>query len=105
MPPRSARCGSKPMRLGAGRAAPRALLYLLPKWSSSMKHVLAFLLAAVATGTSLLADEPTTSAAETKPQVQKSTFLISGLHCPPCTSTVERSLKGVKGVRSAKVDW
>lgn len=39
------------------------------------------------------------------PQTVKATFLISGLHCPPCTTTVEQSLKSVKGVKSIKVDW
>jgi copper chaperone CopZ len=39
------------------------------------------------------------------PEAVKATFLISGLHCPPCTSTVESSLKRVKGVQTAKVDW
>src|ERR1700677_2191263 len=38
-------------------------------------------------------------------QAVKATFLISGLHCPPCTSTVESSLKRVKGIQTAKVDW
>jgi copper chaperone CopZ len=35
----------------------------------------------------------------------KATYLIMGLHCPPCTRTVESSLKRVKGVQSVKVDW
>ena len=35
----------------------------------------------------------------------KATYLITGLHCPPCTNTVEASLHKVKGVRSVKVDW
>ncbi|HEX3870889.1 MAG TPA: heavy metal-associated domain-containing protein, partial [Pirellulales bacterium] len=35
----------------------------------------------------------------------KQTFLIRGLHCPPCTRTVEASLARVKGVQSVKVDW
>jgi len=39
------------------------------------------------------------------PQAVKATFLITGLHCPPCTSTVESSLKHVQGIQSAKVDW
>lgn len=54
------------------------------------------------------ADEPAAkpdSKAESKNEVVKSTFLITGLHCPPCTRTVEGSLKSIKGVRSAKVDW
>jgi copper chaperone CopZ len=46
------------------------------------------------------ADEPAKPAAATK-----ATFSITGLHCPPCTRTVEASLRGVKGVRSASVDW
>jgi len=33
------------------------------------------------------------------------TFLLTGLHCPPCTTTVETSLRNVNGVRSVKVDW
>ena len=35
----------------------------------------------------------------------KATFLITGLHCPPCTSTVQSSLSRVKGVKSATIDW
>lgn len=38
-------------------------------------------------------------------QTVKATFLVTGLHCPPCTSTVEQSLKSVKGVKNVKVDW
>jgi copper chaperone CopZ len=33
------------------------------------------------------------------------TYVITGLHCPPCTRTVESSLSRVKGIQSAKVDW
>ncbi len=53
-------------------------------------------------------DEPPTkseSAVGKKQEVVKATFLITGLHCPPCTRTVEESLRSVKGVKSAKVDW
>src|SRR5438034_11536857 len=35
----------------------------------------------------------------------KATFLVTGLHCPPCTSTVQNSLTRVKGVKSVAVDW
>lgn len=35
----------------------------------------------------------------------KQTFVVQGLHCPPCSSTVESALKQVKGIQSAKVDW
>lgn len=44
--------------------------------------------------TATKSDEPT-----------KATYTISGLHCPPCTKTVESSLKRLTGVRTAKVDW
>jgi copper chaperone CopZ len=48
----------------------------------------------------LRGDEPAKPAADTK-----ATFSITGLHCPPCTRTVETGLRGVKGIRSASVDW
>jgi copper chaperone CopZ len=35
----------------------------------------------------------------------KATFLVTGLHCPPCTSTVQNSLSRVPGVKSISVDW
>lgn len=35
----------------------------------------------------------------------KATFLITQLHCPPCTRTVEGSLSRVKGVKSVSVNW
>jgi len=35
----------------------------------------------------------------------KATFLVTGLHCPPCTTTVQSSLARVKGVKSVTVDW
>jgi copper chaperone CopZ len=35
----------------------------------------------------------------------KATFLITGLHCPPCTGTVQSSLSRVKGIKSVAVDW
>jgi copper chaperone CopZ len=38
-------------------------------------------------------------------QTTKATYLVTGLHCPPCTKTVERSLQGIKGVQAVKVDW
>lgn len=37
--------------------------------------------------------------------VIKATYLITGLHCPPCTKTVESSLRRIEGVKSVKVDW
>lgn len=53
----------------------------------------------------LTAADPPASSTPAAPQTVKATFLITGLHCPPCASTVEQSLKSIKGVRSAKVDW
>lgn len=38
-------------------------------------------------------------------ELTKATYLVTGLHCPPCTKTVESSLQRVKGIRSIKVDW
>ena len=38
-------------------------------------------------------------------EVVKATYMIGGLHCPPCTKTVEASLKKSKGIQSVKVDW
>jgi len=42
---------------------------------------------------------------ESEAKATKATFLITGLHCPPCTRTVESSLGKAKGVRTIKVDW
>jgi copper chaperone CopZ len=35
----------------------------------------------------------------------KQTFVVQGLHCPPCTNTVESVLKRTKGIEAVKVDW
>lgn len=35
----------------------------------------------------------------------KQTFVVQGLHCPPCTGTVESALKRAKGIESVKADW
>lgn len=58
----------------------------------------------LAFGTPLLADEPSRTD-EANKELTKATFLITGLHCPPCTTTVEKSLSHAKGLRSIKVDW
>ncbi len=52
--------------------------------------------------TTIVAQSPATSAGAA---VATQTFLIQGLHCPPCTRTVESSLSRTKGVQSAEVDW
>jgi copper chaperone CopZ len=62
-------------------------------------------------GTILFTFVATAVADESRPTKEKekaatkATFLITGLHCPPCTRTVESSLSKVKGIRSVKVDW
>lgn len=53
----------------------------------------------------LAAAESESNAKAPAAQTVKATFLVTGLHCPPCTATVEQSLKSVKGVKSVKVDW
>jgi copper chaperone CopZ len=58
----------------------------------------------LAFGATVLADEPGRTADADK-ELTKATFLITGLHCPPCTRTVETSLSHAKGLRSIKVDW
>jgi len=55
---------------------------------------------AVAIGLGLVSAGPLYSAEPTK-----ATFLVTGLHCPPCTSTVQGSLSRVSGVKSVSVDW
>jgi copper chaperone CopZ len=59
------------------------------------------LIAASAGKPAIWANEPP----ELEPTATKLTLLVTGLHCPPCTRTVENSLRGVKGVKSAQVDW
>jgi cation transport ATPase len=65
------------------------------------------LFASVLLGASLYAaaqaQQPATGAGDQG--AQKQTFLIQGLHCPPCTRTVESSLARTPGVRAARVDW
>jgi copper chaperone CopZ len=61
------------------------------------------ILTAIVAGTLAIharAEEPANSATTTK-----ATYLITGLHCPPCTRTVESSLSRVKGVKSISVDF
>jgi copper chaperone CopZ len=54
--------------------------------------------------TSAIGQEPAPRS-EAKSEPTKATYLMTGLHCPPCTRTVESSLLGVKGIRSVKIDW
>ena len=61
------------------------------------KRILACLLSLVLSVEIVRAAEP--------PSTVKATFLVTGLHCPPCTNTVATSLKGLPGVANAQVDW
>ncbi|HEX4142310.1 MAG TPA: heavy metal-associated domain-containing protein [Pirellulales bacterium] len=54
------------------------------------------------TASGIFAEDP---AIEKPTALTKATFSISGLHCPPCTRTVESSLRRQKGVKAVKVDW
>jgi copper chaperone CopZ len=47
----------------------------------------------------------TATAQEPAKTSTKATYLITGLHCPPCTRTVEGSLGRIKGVKSVSVNW
>ncbi len=38
-------------------------------------------------------------------QIVQATFLVTGLHCPGCTRTVESALGRVGGVRRVNVEW
>lgn len=46
------------------------------------------------------AEKPTVAAGPIQ-----ATFLITGLHCPPCAGTAAAGVRGVKGVKSVSVDW
>ena len=35
----------------------------------------------------------------------KATYMVMGLHCPPCTTTVEQSLRKAKGIGAVKLDF
>jgi copper chaperone CopZ len=61
----------------------------------AMLHVLIALLALVPSG----------GAQESAAKSTKATYLVTGLHCPPCTKTVEKSLSKIKGVKSISVHW
>lgn len=58
-----------------------------------------------AVGATTVLGEPRTSKKDEKDRDTQATFLVTGLHCPPCTKTVESSLSKVKGIRSIQVDW
>jgi copper chaperone CopZ len=60
-------------------------------------HRSLLLLAAFAlTGETLRAEDP---------KLVEATLLVTGLHCPPCTKTVEASVAPFPGVQSIVVDW
>jgi Cu+-exporting ATPase len=63
-----------------------------------MRNLLSGCLVVALATVSLAADAPTSVKT-------KATYSISGLHCAPCTMTVENSIKKIKGVQSITVDW
>jgi len=64
-----------------------------------MRCVISLVAVSLAAQTLVLAAEPPIAA------TTKANYSIAGLHCPPCTRTVESSLQKVKGVKTATVDW
>jgi copper chaperone CopZ len=84
--------------LGAGKLVLSTPIFLLQPGVNSMRMSRAIVSGLTAFGlcaaANLYSAEPT-----------KGTFLVTGLHCPPCTSTVQGSLSRVKGVKSVTVDW
>src|SRR5688500_11276951 len=64
----------------------------------AMKRLIALLMLSVSP--LALAQEP-----EAPPALTKGTYVLRGLHCQPCTSTVAASLKKLPGVQAVKVDW
>jgi copper chaperone CopZ len=61
----------------------------------------------IALTTISIAVAASTFADDAKPDTKttSATYLITGLHCPACTKTVETSLAKEKGIQSVKVDW
>lgn len=51
----------------------------------------------------LRAEDP--SATKKAADATSATYVITGLHCPPCATTVENSLKKLKGVQTVSVDY
>ena len=68
-----------------------------------LKTIICFGLLLSATSFAFGEEPPADKPANT--EATKATYLITGLHCPPCTRTVEAAVGGIKGVKSVKVDW
>jgi len=49
--------------------------------------------------------QPPSDSKKPEAKLSKASFMITGLHCPPCTKTVESSLSKTKGIRSISIDW
>jgi copper chaperone CopZ len=77
--------------------------FSLPGYKLETQMRRTVLLATVAVALGLACSSPVYSDEPAAPT--KATFLITGLHCAPCTSTVQNSLTRVKGVKSVTVDW
>src|SRR5450631_2341961 len=66
-----------------------------------LNHALVSFLAVAAVGYAVTLSR----AADKDADVVKATYVVTGLHCPPCTKTVESSLRKMKGIHSINVDW
>ena len=69
-----------------------------------MKTVLMFLGVLLLFGSVVHADDQRPKV-DSDATIVKADYVITGLHCPPCTKTVESSLDRSKGIRSIHVDW
>jgi copper chaperone CopZ len=69
-----------------------------------MKTVLMLLGVLLPFGSVVHADDQQPKA-DSDATIVKADYVITGLHCPPCTKTVESSLEHAKGIRSIRVDW
>ena len=70
-----------------------------------MKRLFLSALVALSMYATSIAANQSVPGANDKHSLIKATYLITGLHCPPCTRTVESSLASVEGIHSVKVDW
>src|ERR1043166_7590533 len=85
-------------RLAVGKLPRRVVFPFESTLEISMRTTILLGLISIGLGSNfsspVYSDEPT-----------KAVFSVTGLHCPPCTNTVQNSLARTKGVKSVAVDW
>jgi Cd2+/Zn2+-exporting ATPase len=64
-----------------------------------------FLLCFLTVTTVMLVRNGSAQEAPGKAEATRATFIVAGLHCEACTTTLEGSLKRLKGIESIKVDF